>query len=361
MLSSKLIKEAALAAGADVCGIAPIERMKGAPDLMNPKFLFPECRSMIGFVFRIPRGVQRGIEEGTQFYQYPSMAYGGINEIYGPAVLYAVGRVIEDEGYEAFVYRNTGARGAVSDMDGKEGSTTSPEDYINRMGEGGAVTKHHRKSLYTRKTREENVEPDLQFQFRLAAVACGLGEIGWSKMLLTPQFGPLQRVVFMFTDGEFDEYDEMYSGKPLCRRCGACVRECPGGCIPPIGSEKTVRVDLDGKICEWGDIDMWRCYAFYSHAGRYYNPFVPKEVFDKNENGVLDLLERPDMAGTEETSAGIHEYMRQFLPNAAGYGLAKCGGCIRGCVSMLEKKGGCMENRFKEPLRTRKTPWKLDR
>jgi hypothetical protein len=40
--------------------------------------------------------------------------------------------------------------------------------------------------------------------------------------------------------------------------------------------------------------------------------------------------------------------------------MAKCGGCIRGCVSVLEKKGGCMEGRFKEPLRTKK-PWKLDR
>ena len=67
MLTSKMIKEAALAAGADKCGIAPISRMKGAPDVMNPAFLFPECKSMIGFVFRIPRGDQRGIEEGTQF------------------------------------------------------------------------------------------------------------------------------------------------------------------------------------------------------------------------------------------------------------------------------------------------------
>ena len=105
MLSSKLIKEAALAAGADACGIAPITRMKGAPDELTPMFLFPEAKSMIGFVFRIPRGVQRGIEEGTQFYQYPSMAYGGINEIFAPAVLYSVGKVIEDGGYEAFVYR----------------------------------------------------------------------------------------------------------------------------------------------------------------------------------------------------------------------------------------------------------------
>ena len=120
MLTSKMIKEAALLAGADKCGIAPISRMKGAPDVMNPALLFPECKSMIGLVFRIPRGVQRGIEEGTQFYQYPSMAYGGINEILAPAVLYKVGKVIEDAGYEAFTYRNTGARGAVSDMDGSE-------------------------------------------------------------------------------------------------------------------------------------------------------------------------------------------------------------------------------------------------
>ena len=88
MLTSKMIKEAALAAGADKCGIAPMSRFAGAPDEMNPAKLFPEAKSCIGFVFRIPRGVQRGIEEGTQFYQYPSMAYGGINEIFAPATLY---------------------------------------------------------------------------------------------------------------------------------------------------------------------------------------------------------------------------------------------------------------------------------
>ena len=81
MIRSKLIKEAALAAGADACGIAPMSRFDGAPDEMNPQFLFPEAKSCIGFVFRIPRGVQRSIEVGTQFFQYPSMAYGGINEI----------------------------------------------------------------------------------------------------------------------------------------------------------------------------------------------------------------------------------------------------------------------------------------
>ena len=359
MLTSEIIKKAALEAGADKCGIAPMSRFNGAPKEMNPQYLFPRAKSCIAFVFRIPRGVQRGIEEGTQFYQYPSMAYGGINEFYAPSVLYRVGKVIEDYGYEAFLYKNTGARGVVSDMDGSPGNTLSPEEQIevNKHAKGKAA--HHRSVQFTREVGENKVPPDLQFQFRLAAVACGLGEIGWSKMLLTPEFGPLQRVAFIFTDAEL-EYDEMYSGKPLCRRCGACVRECPGGCIPPIKDGAKVTVDLDGKICEWGDIDMWRCYAFYTHGGRYFNPFVPKEVFDKNENGMLDLLEGVTDVANEKEVMKVYTALEKYFPSWVGYNMAKCGGCIRACVSVLEKNGGCMENRFKAPLRTRKA-WKMDR
>ena len=359
MLTSEMIKKIAIEAGADKCGIAPISRMKGAPDDMNPMFLFPEAKTMIGFVFRIPRGVQRGIEEGTQFYQYPAMAYGGINEIFAPAVLYQVGKYIESEGYEAFVYRNTGARGSVSDMDGSPGNTLSPEEQIEVNENAKTSTAHHRSVQFTRKTRENNVAPDLQFHFRLAAVACGLGEIGYSKMLLTPEFGPLQRVAFLFTDAEL-EYDEMYSGPPLCRKCMACVRECPGHCIPDIKTGDIIRVNLDGKICEWGTIDMWRCYAFYTHAGRYYNPFVPKEVFDENENGALDLLEGKTQIADEHEIMKVYTALQKYFPSWVGYNMAKCGGCIRACTSMLEKKGGCMEGRFEKPLRTKK-PWKLDR
>ena len=359
MLTSQMIKQAAIEAGADKCGIAPMSRFEGAPKEMDPRYLFPDAKSCIGLVFRIPRGVQRGIEEGTQFYQYPSMAYGGINEIYAPAVLHHVGRIIEDEGYEAVVYRNTGARGVVSDMDGSPGNSLSPEEQIEVSNREIKSTSHHRTVQFTREVSEEKVPPDLQFSFRIAAVACGLGEIGWSKMLLTPEFGPLQRLAFIFTDAEL-EYDEMYSGKPLCRKCGACVRECPGGCVPAINSGKTVSINLAGKTIEWADIDMWRCYAFYTHGGRYYNPFVPKEVFDKNEDGSLDLLEDATKIATEEDVIKIYTSLEKYFPSWVGYNMAKCGGCIRGCVSMLEKEGGCLADRFKTPLRTKKA-WKMDR
>lgn len=190
--------------GADLCGVGSMDRFEGVPKEMDPRYIFPEAKSVVGMVFRIPRGVQRGIEEGTQFYQYPSMAYGGINEIYAPAVLYHVGKLIEDYGYEAAVYRNTGARGCVSDMDGTPGNTLSPEEQIQVMEQAKKKTDHHRTVQYTRAAREGQVAPDLQFHFRLAGVACGLGEMGWSKMFLTPEFGPLQRLAFLFTDAPLE-------------------------------------------------------------------------------------------------------------------------------------------------------------
>ena len=355
MLTSQMVKEAALYAGADLCGIGSMDRFEGAPKEMDPRYLFPEAKTVVGMVFRIPRGVQRGIEEGTQFYQYPSMAYGGINEIYAPAVLYRVGQLIEDAGYEAMIYRNTGARGCVSDMDGSPGNSLSPEEQIEVMNQAKRKTDHHRSVQFSRAARPGQVPPDLQFHFRLAAVACGLGEIGWSKMFLTPEFGPLQRVAFIFTDAPL-EPDEMYSGKPLCRRCMACARECPGGCL---STTESIKVNIGGKICEWGKLDEWKCYAFYTHGGPKFNPFVPKAVWDKNENGDLDLLEGK-CGACEAEIMKVYGALEKYFPTWVGYNMAKCGGCIRACVSMLEKKNGCMEGRFRKPLRTGKA-WKMDR
>ena len=55
MLTSQMIKDAALAAGADLCGIGSMDRFEGAPAQMDPRYLFPEAKSCVALAFRIPR------------------------------------------------------------------------------------------------------------------------------------------------------------------------------------------------------------------------------------------------------------------------------------------------------------------
>jgi len=355
MLTKELIRDAALSAGADLCGFGSFDRFEGVPQGLDPRFLFPEARTLICLAFRIPRGVQRGIEEGTQFYQYPSLAYGGINEIFAPAVLYEVGKLIEDHGHEAMLYRNSGARGRISDMTGEVGQTLSPEEKIVFV-QTGSRTPHHKTVPFTRPVGEGRVAPDLLFHFRLAAVACGIGEIGWSKMLLTPEFGPMQRVAFILTDAEL-EPDPLYDKEPLCLRCMACVKECPGGCL---SRDESIKVTLAGKELEWGKLDEWRCYIYYTWPGKQHDPFVPTEVFEQHKDDRLRIYETKNLRATEHEAINVYSVLDSWLPSVTGYNMAKCGGCIGACVNMLEKRG-CLKGKFNEPFRKGTRRWKIDR
>ncbi len=89
MLTEEL-KKWARESGADLVGIASMDRFEGAPKQMDPRYIFSEAKALIVLGFRIHRGLFRGIEEGTYFSAYTSMGYGGINYIFcsgGPAAI----------------------------------------------------------------------------------------------------------------------------------------------------------------------------------------------------------------------------------------------------------------------------------
>jgi ferredoxin len=338
MINSAAVKAYARECGADLVGIANMDRFEGAPPQMDPRFIFPDAKAIIGLGFRIPRGYLRGIEEGTHFYQYPAMGYANINEVYAPCVLREVCCFLEDHGYEGAAFRNTGGRGPVSDMDGK-GPTESPE-----LG---------RRLTHFEPTRPGEPAPDVQFQFRIAAYLCGLGEIGWSKNFLTPEFGPRQRFAFVLTDAPL-EPDPIYEGEPLCDRCMACVAGCPGKAI---SRERSVKLTLAGHEVEWGEIDEWGCFLAYMGGVKEINPFIPGDAFDEMPGGreILRGERRPEPGQVLE----LQKIIRRYYPNACGYNNAMCGGrgCIRACMIHLEKRG-VLKNKFKHPFR-RRPPWKL--
>ena len=187
-VTSAEIKELAKRVGADCVGIAPMSRWEGAPKQNDPRYIFPGAKSMVVLGFRIPRGLLRGIEEGTRFLDYPGMGYASINQVHGPMVLWKLNRYLEERGYEVFPLQNANGGDAVNPVTGKF-----------RAG----LSRH---------VAEGRPAPDVLVHFRVAAYLAGLGEFGWSKMFLTPEFGPRVRFAMLFTDAEFDEYDPIYEG-----------------------------------------------------------------------------------------------------------------------------------------------------
>ena len=56
MTSSKIVKEIMLSLGADLCGIASIDRFEDAPKGFHPLNVLPTCKSVISFGCRFPVG-----------------------------------------------------------------------------------------------------------------------------------------------------------------------------------------------------------------------------------------------------------------------------------------------------------------
>ncbi|HOK57342.1 MAG TPA: 4Fe-4S binding protein [bacterium] len=319
-LTAEMVKEKAKSLGADVVGIGNIERWEGTPIQMDPKQIMPDARSVIAMGFRIMRGSLRGIEEGTFFSNYSSMGYGGLTYLYIPIVVINLSKFIEDFGYEAIPYGHQ-------------------SDWRAIDNEGNL------KPNYSKPVTSGKANPDVMVHLRIAAYLCGLGEIGYSKLLLTPEFGPRQRIGIVITEAPL-EPDPLIEPGTLCDRCMACVKECPGNAI---SRNETVKVVLAEKKVEWGKLDCKACDI----AFRGGKPIKPEE----DDGSLPDYMDNL-LYGYKIKPNYITPFYRK-PHNLYNTGQAICGArCMISCMIHLEKKG-ILKNKFEKPFR-RKEPWKVN-
>jgi ferredoxin len=220
-MNSKELKNAAKKMGADLIGIASVERFKDQPPEVNPLSIFPECKSVIVLGRRILRGSLRGVEEGTNFNStYGMFGLHWLEDSFLSKTSYDLTCWIEERKFEAvplFGYQDDQMNFGVPVAEGKPAP---------------------------------NVIVDLDF----AAQAAGLAEMGLGGFLLTPEFGTRQRFACILTDCEL-EPDEIRN-KSICSDCGACAEACPLGAIK---LEKTTNVGVPGHEMSVAEIDYAIC------------------------------------------------------------------------------------------------------
>ncbi len=333
VLTARMIKDLAKkigggGGGVEIVGIAPISRFAGAPERMHPANIFPDCKSVISIVQPIPRSTYRGITEGTHWNNYTYYAYNRLNTLFRPLVTEELARFIEDHGFEAVpVYPGVPER-----------YPSNPDPIPGRPA------------------------PDVNINIRIAAMACGLGEIGWSKVFLHPVYGPRVRIGNILTDAVL-EPDPMLKPGTLCKRCMKCVPDCPGAAIPN-KKGPSIKIRIDGQEYEWGDVNMGRCTATHHGINYLASPFL-KRYFPGFNLDITKTTMSEELAYKITHSLGLANWNRQnpefpdFAANPyikqisshCGY-LAVCGakGCIRACMEFQEKTNNIGQAKFKTPV-----------
>jgi len=179
------IKDFITSIGADVCGVAAIDRFEQAPPGFHPKDIFPGCKSVIAFGIALPKGLTKA--EST-------MIYGHYNDALCPQVDWIAVRAARQ------IESLCGGYSVPLPSD-------SPYEYwdAQKLEGRGLISMKH------------------------AAVLAGLGTLGKSTLLLNEKYGNMLVLGAVLTDAEL--VSDPLAESICIEGCSLCMDNCPSGAL----------------------------------------------------------------------------------------------------------------------------------
>ncbi|MHA1362946.1 MAG: hypothetical protein ACTSP1_10555, partial [Candidatus Freyarchaeota archaeon] len=223
------IKNFLLEQGADIVGVAPVSRFAGCPEETHPQHYMPDATCVISFGMKIMDGVCDVWGEYNEPHKsiapYLFYGYGLLNFDMSRIGNLAAKRLLEFRGYKALMFPPT-----------------------------WNISQYR----FIEKVLEPYVSFLADFSHRHAAVAAGLGEFGFSGLVLVPKYGARVRFNSIITNAPLVP-DPMYDGPKLCQpeKCNyKCVRDCPTGALT---LDETFKVKIGDKEYEYTKAEKVRC------------------------------------------------------------------------------------------------------
>lgn len=210
-MTSREVKEIAYGLGAELCGIAGLDRFASAPEGYHPLDAWPGCRSVISFACRFP-AAGASCKNDVIYTRVRNSVTGKMD-----AIALDLCIELEKQGIACVPIPTNESR-----WDEKTGRWRS------------IVSQKH------------------------AAQAAGLGTIGRHSLLITPELGSMVWLGCVLC-GEELEADPMR--EPVCDNCGKCVEVCPAHALG--GKELVQQACWDHAFGDDPEKRVWRisCHA----------------------------------------------------------------------------------------------------
>ena len=286
------VKEVALANNLDYIGITLAESLQNEPEGEKPTDFLPGARTVVSLGIKLSLGVQLANKLAHSdpsrrhvIYSYLWHGFGLPSLHYIDRTALLITRLLEKEGYLAVPVMS-------------------------------ASTFDIRSSL-------------MRFSNIHAAVAAGLGELGWGDLVMTPDAGPRARFGSIITTAELDP-SPIYQGPRLCdpdkcKELGygmpVCAAVCPTKAIGPDEIKMSIG-DRDLKVAK---IDPWRCVwgsmGLSKEAGGLKDIPMPEKV--EPDNLFSALTQRDPTQSMELMVIGRGDY---------------CGKCVMECPVASQQK-----------------------
>ncbi len=206
-LTAEYIKQLAAKLGADLCGIAPVERFSQAPAGFHPTDVLPGCRSVICVASQFPHTT---LTEGKSQAAYTFVRHRMVDKL--DRITFLLSEEVEAAGHAAIPV-----------------ASSDPYDFWDmerRHGQGILSLKH-------------------------AAVLAGLGKMGKNTLLVNQQFGNLLWLGAVLIDAPLAA-DPVADYSTCPESCRVCLDACPAQALNGISIEQKKCRDRSNKVTEGG-------------------------------------------------------------------------------------------------------------
>ncbi len=205
----KNLKSLAVNLGADLVGITSTELLANSPPSADPRYLLPSANSVISFAVSLDEELAQGFISKRNWRSHCEN-----RKVIGQ-ILYGVGDMLTDQ------LRSDGHEAINVDLNN------------NYRPEEGAADL------------TEMTEFNPEFSHRYAAVAAGIGRLGWSGNLVTREYGALVELGSVITSAVLVSDTPLTDNEHPCDKCRVCSQVCPVEMIHP---KAAMQVTVGGVI-----------------------------------------------------------------------------------------------------------------